>query len=59
MSNGTQSVDKTPPVGGPVDVIDAAIAEAKKKGEELVKDLADLAMQQAGPPGTPSLRKKG
>jgi hypothetical protein len=62
MSNGTQSVPPTPPKNGPVDVHEAryqqAVQEAVEKGKELVKDVSDAAMQQQGPPGTPSLRKK-
>lgn len=63
MSNGTvESVGPTPPTDSPVDVHEAqvqqAVQEAKEKGEELVKDLIDMVMQQQGPPETPSLRRK-
>lgn len=63
MSNGTvESVGPTPPPDGPVDVHEAqvqqAVQDAKKKAEELVKDLADIVTQHQGPPGTPSLRRK-
>lgn len=63
MSNGTtESQEATRPTDSPVDVSEAqaqqAIEEAKQQAVELAKDLADLVMQQQGPPGTPSLRKR-
>ena len=62
MNGDTKSTGRTRPTDSPADVHDArvkeAVEKAKKKGEELVKDLADVVQRQQGPPGTPSLRKK-
>lgn len=58
VKTGAQS--STASTDSPVDVHELqaqAVEEAKKKAEKLVQDLADVVMQQQGPPGTPSLRK--
>ena len=59
MSNGSiTSRPATPVTDSPPDVIEGQIQEAKKKAEKLAQELADVVLQQQGPPGTPKLGKK-
>lgn len=62
MSNGNASQGTTPITDSPPDVTEAqareqAIQEAKEKAEKIAKELADIVLQQQGPPGTPRLSR--